>query len=308
MSTALAESKSGAFVPADVARRGLSEAQWRTLTGSLYPGARPESVLMVVDYCAARKLDPLKKPCHIVPMRVGEAWRDVIMPGIYELRTTAQRTGQYLGHSVPDYGPVEEQAGVAAPAWCAMTIYRLHPTAGRIEFPVRTYFRECVQTKKDGRANDRWSRAPIQMLTKVCEAAGLREAFPDELGGEMTAEEMDGAPPIVEPTPPVRPAQRKSEQAATAPPVPPPVIDAEVAADVPASIGRVTSIREREGKALVMLETGFKAATNDAEIIASLKTAHDAGMRLELVTKPSSDPVKYAPIITEIIPDELGVF
>jgi hypothetical protein len=30
------------------------------------------------------------------------------------------------------------------------------------------------------------------MLTKVTEAAGLREAFPDELGGEATADEMEG--------------------------------------------------------------------------------------------------------------------
>ena len=48
-------------LPEPVARRGISEAQWRTLCTSLYPGAKPESVLMVIDYCAARKLDPLKR-------------------------------------------------------------------------------------------------------------------------------------------------------------------------------------------------------------------------------------------------------
>jgi hypothetical protein len=49
------------------------------------------------------------------------------------------------------------------------------------------------------------------MLTKCTEAAGLREAFPDELGGEPTAEEMDGqrAGDIsvsVEKAPPPKPA------------------------------------------------------------------------------------------------------
>jgi len=185
-------------LPEPVARRGISEAQWRTLMTSLYPGAKAESVLMVIDYCAARKLDPLKRPCHIVPMEVknragGYEWRDVVLPGIYELRTTAQRSGVYLGHSAPDYGPLETAAGVSAPTWCAMTFWRWNADAGvRAEYPVRVLFREVVATTKDTKANSRWSKAPVQMLTKCTEAAGLREAFPDELGGEQTAEEMDG--------------------------------------------------------------------------------------------------------------------
>jgi transcriptional regulator of met regulon len=64
------------------------------------------------------------------------------------------------------------------------------------EFPVRVYFREVCGTKrKDGGfiANARWGKAPIQMLTKCTEAAGLREAFPDELGGQMAAEEADAS-------------------------------------------------------------------------------------------------------------------
>lgn len=184
-------------LPEPVARRGISEAQWRTLMGSLFPGAKGESVLLVWDYCIARRLDPLKKPCHIVPMevKIGDKyeWRDVVMPGIYEHRTTAQRTGQYLGHAKPEYGPLVEYAGVSAPEWCEFTAYRWNPEAKqRAEFPVRVLFREVVATKRDGKANSRWAKAPTQMLCKCTEAAALREAFPDEIGGEQTAEEMDG--------------------------------------------------------------------------------------------------------------------
>jgi hypothetical protein len=120
-------------------------------------------------------------------------WRDVVMPGIYELRTTAQRTGEYLGHAKPEYGPIVKVAGVDAPEWCEFTVYRWNPLAGlKAEFPVRVLFAEVVATKRDGAANARWSKAPTQMLTKCAEAAALREAFPDELGGQQTAEEMDG--------------------------------------------------------------------------------------------------------------------
>jgi len=179
-------------LPDPVIRRGISQAQWRTLF-TLYPGAKPESILLVWDYCVARRLDPLKKPCHIVPFKVKGEWRDVILPGIYELRTTAQRTGVYLGHSAPDYGPLEPYAGVGAPAWCAITFYRWNSDAGqRAEYPVRVLFREVVALGDNNKANARWSKAPVQMLTKCAEAAGLREAFPDEIGGEQTAEELDG--------------------------------------------------------------------------------------------------------------------
>lgn len=195
--TPVAEKSNGLTLPEPVARRNITEAQWRTLMNSLYPGARGESVLLVWDYCLARRLDPMKKPCHIVPMeiKVGDKyeWRDVVMPGIYELRTTAQRTGEYLGHAKPEYGPLVDVAGVTAPEWCDFTAYRWNPVAKmRAEFPVRTLFREVVATKRDGKANARWAKAPVQMLTKCAEAAGIREAFPDEVGGEQTAEEMDG--------------------------------------------------------------------------------------------------------------------
>jgi len=194
-------------LPAPVARRGIAEAAWRTAMNNLFPGARPEPVFMVFDYCAARKLDPMKKPCHIVPMQVKNhdgdyIWRDVVMPGIYEYRTTATRTGFYLGHSKPEYGPLTEFLGVKAPEWCEITVYRWNPEAKmRAEYPVRVEFAECCGTAKDKKTGDfyvngRWSRAPKQMLTKCTEAAGLREAFPDELGGTHTAEEMEGQPSL----------------------------------------------------------------------------------------------------------------
>jgi phage recombination protein Bet len=186
-------------LPTPVARRGITEAQWRTAVNSLYPGAKPESICMVFDYCKARGLDPMKKPCHIVPMRVKHEndylWRDVVMPGIYELRTTAMRTSLYMGHSPVAYGPPIEFAGVTAPEWCEATFYRWHaPSNTRTEFPVRTWLRECIgTTKKDGKtvANQRWATAPVQMMTKCNEAAGLREVAPDELGGVTAAEEVD---------------------------------------------------------------------------------------------------------------------
>ena len=185
-------------LPEPVMRRQIPEAKWRTLMDNLYPGAESKSVCMVWDYCVARGLDPMKKPCHIVPMKVKVAgskdyiWRDVVMPGIYEYRTTAHRTGEYMGHSPPEYGGPVDVGELKVPEWCSMTFYRWNPVAKiRVEFPVKTFFYE-VAGFSDNVLNKRWTQAPIQMLTKCCEAAGLREAFPDEFGGTHTVEEMAG--------------------------------------------------------------------------------------------------------------------
>ncbi len=146
----------------------------------------------------------MKKPCHIVPMdvKVGDHYekRDVVMPGIYEYRTTAMRTKLYMGYDKPVYGPVIDYLGVKAPEWCEFTVYRWHEASKtKIPFSAIVYFREVVATTwvKGGKpgekkVNDRWTRAPYQMTAKTAEAAALRAAFPDEFGGEPVAEEIEG--------------------------------------------------------------------------------------------------------------------
>jgi phage recombination protein Bet len=333
--TAEATETKTADLPDPVVRRGITEFQWRTLF-ILFPGAKPESALMVWDYCKARQLDPMKKPCHIVPMRVkvnGEwGWRDVVMPGIYEYRTTAQRTGSYLGHSEPEYGPEIDLLGVKAPAWCAMTFYRWNEKAReKVPFPVKVWFAEVVATKeKDNReyVNERWTKAPIQMLTKCTEAAGLRESFPDEFGGEPTAEEMEGRriefdDVEVHTVQPPQPAQRKSQQPvapapptpaaapSVAPPSPEPPPEPAVAGSAGPSattagsggptVGVITDVREQSnGIGAIVLSTGYRCGTRNPVLIDAAKKHWAAKVTVELSAKPSTRP-GLAPLLEEIV-------
>ena len=47
----------------------------KVLQGSLYPGAAPASIKMVLGYCKAAGLDPMQKPVHIVPCGTARAGR-----------------------------------------------------------------------------------------------------------------------------------------------------------------------------------------------------------------------------------------
>ena len=179
--------------------RSIDTAVWTTLQNSVFPGAKDESILLAVDYCKARKLDILKKPCHIVPMSVTDAktgnknWRDVIMPGIYEQRITAFRTGQMAGQDEPVFGDTVTFRGIDAPEWCRVTVYRFINNE-RCAFSHTEYFCEACATTKEGKPNSMWSKRPRGQLAKCAEAGALRKAFPDELGGVITADEVNEDP------------------------------------------------------------------------------------------------------------------
>lgn len=194
------------------------------LQSSIYPGAKESSIRLVIDYCRAGKLDPMQKPVHIVPMSVStgrkddNGWdikemRDVIMPGVGLYRTQASRTGQYLGHSEPEFGPTkvlrftekvtewvdrkkterEVPAEIEYPEWCKVTIRRQLPGGQVAEFTVVERWLENYATKsnKDNAPNAMWRKRPFAQLAKCANAQALREAFP-ELGAQPTAEEMEG--------------------------------------------------------------------------------------------------------------------
>ena len=176
----------------------IDDLTWKVLKTSIFPGAKNESIIAAVNYCKARNLDILKKPVHIVPMYVEDSvtgekgYRDVIMPGIAEARTTASRTNAYAGQDEPIFGEDIDFKGVIAPAYCKITVYKMVQEM-RCGWSHIEYFAEAVATKKaDGKPNAMWSKRPRGQLAKCAEAGALRKAFPDELGGTITADEMFG--------------------------------------------------------------------------------------------------------------------
>ncbi len=177
------------------------EALTKVLQTSLYPGAEPASIGMVLAYCHAAGLDPMQKPVHIVPMWDSKEgrMRDVVMPGIGLYRIQASRTGEFAGVSEPEFGPDETAAiggqQITFPAWCRVTVRRLLASGHIAEFTAVERWRENYAVKggkeKSVAPNAMWSKRPYGQLAKCAEAQALRKAFP-ELGSEPTADEMEG--------------------------------------------------------------------------------------------------------------------
>jgi phage recombination protein Bet len=211
------------------------------LQHSLYPGAKIESIKLVLGYCKAAGLDPMQKPLHIVPMRtkIGSnpdgsdklGYRDVIMPGVNLYRTQAAGTRAYLGMTAPKFGPMRklmvrgeggnliELDGFEFPESCEITVYR-DVDGRRAEFTAIEFWEENYATKDKNSdvPNDMWRRRPRGQLAKCTEAQALRKAFPERTGAptaeEMAGKPLDDDPNIIEGGPPVarREPQRKSVQ------------------------------------------------------------------------------------------------
>lgn len=220
-------------------RFGVDKASWKALVEAVFPSAKSaNAVALALSYCKARGLDPFKKMVHIVPVWSTEkgSYVETVWPGIAEHRATACRTGQFGGCDECKFGPtikrdftdrVKSNGGgwedktipVSFPEWAQLTVYRVvngqrMPVPGPRVVWEETYSR----SGKSVLPNERWAKAPFQMIEKCAEAAALRRAFPEELGGSNTDDEAgaidrpgDGAVDVTPPAPP-RP-QREAEPA-----------------------------------------------------------------------------------------------
>jgi phage recombination protein Bet len=127
--------------------------------------------------CRIMGLDPLK-PGQIHFVKYGSNPGTIVV-GIEGFRSLAAKTGKMSGIK---RGVLKDEEGNLLGAWCE--VYRAdwtHPA--REEVPFAEY-----NTGKGP-----WAKMPETMIKKVAEAAALRMAFPDNLGGIYTQEEMNQA-------------------------------------------------------------------------------------------------------------------
>lgn len=201
------------YFPEACAAKEIDPHTWQVLTDVIWPtAASVHGVLLAWDYCKARKLDPLKRTVHVVPIwdKTRGMMVDSVWPGIAELRTTATRTSEYAGCDAAEFGPdieqvfaseeVDERSGevktrtikVKFPEWAQLTVYRVVRDQVR-KFPgPRVYWLETYATagRNTDLPNEMWRDRPRGQLEKCSESAALRRAFPEELGGDYINDEM----------------------------------------------------------------------------------------------------------------------
>jgi phage recombination protein Bet len=146
--------------------------------------------------CQRTGLDPFSRQIYLIGRWDKRAGRKVFTPqtGIDGYRVVANRTITRLGGTL----------GYEDTLWCGkdghwrdVWLEDEPPAAAKVtvlrdgqRFPAVAGYREYVQTGRDGSPVGMWAKMPAGQLAKCASALALRMAFPHDLAGVYTAEEM----------------------------------------------------------------------------------------------------------------------
>ncbi|WP_295104414.1 phage recombination protein Bet [uncultured Microbacterium sp.] len=218
MSTALAtlpqSSDPGAWSPEEralVEAAGLVHTDAQSGTKTL---AERPVVAAFLQHCARTGLDPIARQIYSIARKSKGQLKWQIQISIDGARLVAERSGQYEGQTTPEF----TADGIT---WTQVWLSKEFPKAARVGV-YRRGFREplyavalwdaYVQTKYNGDVSEMWSKMGPLMLAKCAEMLALRKAFPQDLSGLYSAEEMDQASPSSAPV--------SEPQASVQPPAP----------------------------------------------------------------------------------------
>jgi phage recombination protein Bet len=172
-------------------------------------------------------LDPFARQIYMIE-RQG---KQTIQTGIDGFRLVARRAVDQAGESLSIGGG--EWCGPDG-QWRDVWLEQEPPAAARVvvkrgghEFVGVALFREYAQHKRDGNLMAQWATRPAGMLAKCAEALALRKAFPLDLAGVYTDDEIGAHEPRQ------RPHSALGEALATAPlnDLPGETVDGEVVED-----------------------------------------------------------------------------
>lgn len=164
------------------------EKKLQLLKDTICKGSTDDEFQLFAYTCERLGLDPFARQVFPVKRWDSSLKREVmtVQTSIDGYRLIANRTGRYAPGRAPQF-KYDKNGNLFS---CTAFVKKQTTDGTWHEVEATAFYMEYVARKKDGTPNSMWETKAHIMLSKCAESLALRKAFPMELSGTYTEEEM----------------------------------------------------------------------------------------------------------------------